>query len=877
MQIIAVNVYEGINPYAFRPVIKIKMDLGNLAWVPTNTLPGFNERLLAYLPTLHEHYCSRGRPGGFVERLREGTYLGHVIEHVILELQHLAGMEVIYGKTLGPRGTEVEIIFEYCSREGGLQAARSAVRVVENLLARKEVDIGAEIRLIQKAAEERDLGPSTRAIVEAARRRGIPVRRIGGGSLLQLGYGCRQRRVAATITDKTSCLGVDIVADKELLKELLQEAGIPVPAGAVAKSEEEALKVAERLGFPVVVKPLRGNHGRGVFLNLTTPAALKQAFVLAQQEEEEILVEKYHPGRHYRLTVVGERMVAAAERIPPLVVGDGKHTIKELVDNINQDPMRGEGHSRPLSRIVIDPAVILCLSRQGYTINSVPRAGEKVFLRENANLSSGGTAVDVTDLVHPENAELAVRAAKVAGLDVAGIDIVAEDISRPLPGQGVVVEVNACPGIRMHHFPSQGEPRDVAGAIIDTLFPPGDDGRIPVVAVTGTNGKTTTVRMLGHILDLAGYRVGMTTSDGIYVDGRKIMDGDTTGPRSAKALLANREVEVAVLETARGGILREGLGYDLSDVAIVTNVSADHLGQDGIETLEDMAEVKALVAEAVREGGAVVLNADDPLVAAMAGRVKAQVIYFSMKKDNPVVRRYLGVGGTAVFVRGSHVVVARGCQVKRIIAVKNIPATLRGIARHNLQNALAAAAGALALGVDLKTLQRGLATFTCSLEHNPGRLNIFEVGGVRIVVDYGHNAAGFESVLQAIRRLKPRRLMGVVGMPGDRLDESIVAAGRVCGRYFRELIIKEDCDLRGRKPGEVAALLKEGAVQGGLAARRIKIILPEEEAVRKALAAAYPGDTVVIFYERLGCVLKVVEEFKKEREAAETSRTGSTG
>ncbi|MGB9804172.1 cyanophycin synthetase, partial [Desulfofundulus sp.] len=577
----------------------------------------------------------------------------------------------------------------------------------------------------------------------------------------------------------------------------------------------------------------------------------------------------------YRLLVVNGRMVAASLRLPPRVVGDGRRTVRELVEEVNRDPQRGEGHGRPLSRIPLDAVAVACLARQGFTPRDVPGEGQVVYLRDSANLSTGGTAVDVTEQVHPSNARLAVRVARLTGLDVAGIDVVAEDIGRPLEEQGgAVIEVNAAPGLRMHTHPVEGESREVGAAIVDHLFPPGTPSRIPVVAVTGTNGKTTTTRMIGAILARAGLVVGMTTSDGIYIGGERVLAGDTTGPVSARLVLAEPEVDVAVLETARGGILRAGLGYEGSDVGVVTNISGDHLGQDGVETLEDLADVKSLVVETVRKNGFAVLNADDPHVLAMAGRVRGEIIYFSLVPDNITVRRHLGAGGTAVFVKNGMLVAARGQQVRRLLSVRRLPASLGGLARHNIQNALAAAAACLGLGIALEHIRAGLESFHCNLEQNPGRLNILDVQGIRVVIDYAHNAAGYLSMVNVLRHFKGR-LIGVIGVPGDRLDEQIKEVGRIAGRGFSALVIKEDADLRGRRPGEVAAILQEGAVDAGMHPERIRVILPEGEAVLRALLTAEPGDTVAIFYEKLDTVVKAVELFRARRQLGYSEKDGS--
>ncbi|GAB4265305.1 cyanophycin synthetase [Thermincola ferriacetica] len=874
MKILEFRVYEGINIYSHSPVIKLTVDLENLTGVTTDRHPTLIEAVLRLMPTLKEHYCSLGRPGGFVERMREGTFFGHLLEHVILELQHLAGFDVIYGKTRKAEAPGIyEVIFEYESREAGIQAARAAVNLIMTLLQGGSIDLDKELDIIKETALKFDLGPTTKAIAMEARKRNIPVMRLGEGSILQLGYGCHQRRIEASITDATGCIGVDIAGDKILTKQILSEAGIPVPNGGVARTEKEALDIMKRINNAVVIKPFNGNQGKGVALNLRSEGEVKKAYAVATNYSDRVIVEKFITGRHYRLVVVDDRVVAASERIPASVTGDGESTIEQLIEQANRDPLRGDGHEKPMTKIKIDPVVLMVLAKQNFVLQSIPPEGARVLLRENANLSTGGTAIDVTDNVHPENAALAVRAAKIIGLDVAGIDLVAEDIAIPLTScNGAVIEVNAAPGLRMHHYPSQGKPRNVARAIVDKLFPPGTKSRIPIVAVTGTNGKTTTTRLIAHILHAAGNVVGMTTSDGIYVNGKLIAKGDMTGPVSARTVLRDNSVEVAVLETARGGIIRAGLGFDRCDVGIITNISEDHLGIDGIETLEDLAFVKSVVAEATDRDGYVVLNADDRLASYVASRCRGNIIYFSRASDNITIRRHLGAGGMAVFVKNGFVVYARGNHVVKIASVKSIPCTLSGQALHNVENVLAASAGCLGLGIPVAQIKEGLLSFEPGLKGNPGRLNFFEVAGVKVLVDYGHNPAGYQSVLATAKKMKHKRLIGVIGVPGDRQDDFIIKVGQIAGRGFDKIIIKEDADPRGRKPGEVANLLKKGVQAGGCSGKDVIITLKEINAVLKAVEIAERGDLVVIFYEKLEPVVNLLSalgEFAKVKKIRE--------
>lgn len=865
MHIIEIRPIEGANIYCHRPVIKMKLDLGEYSQLTTRDIPGFAARLLECMPSLNEHYCSRGRQGGFVERLHEGTFFGHVTEHVALELQHLAGFNVIYGKTVRADSNKAYyVITEYESKEGGIQALKSAVNIICDLLDNVKVDISSEISKVREMADKYGLGPSTAAIVREAAKKGIPVMRLGEGSILQLGYGKYQQKIEATITGKTNCIGVDIACDKVLVKQLLAESGIPVPWGGVARTENEALEIAEKIAGSVVVKPFDGNQGKGVALNLSSKSEIIRALEVALTISPKAIVEKYIEGHHYRLTVVGDRVVAAAERIPAFVVGDGYSTISQLVDLINMDPLRGNGHEKPLTKISIDSVVLMVLAKRGMAPDSVPAAGEVVYLRENANLSTGGIAIDVTGKVHPETVQLVLRAVRMVGLDVAGVDLVAKEINKPLsPDNGAIIEINAAPGIRMHHYPAKGMPRNVAGAIVEMLFPQGSKSRIPIVSVTGTNGKTSVVRLIGHVIQGMGSVVGVTTSDGIYINGQKIVTGDTTGPQSARVVLRDPSVEYAVLETARGGILRAGLGYDFSDIGIITNISSDHLGLQGIETLEDMAYVKSVVAEAVHKNGKVILNADDIHVASMVDRIRAEVIYFSLSPDNAIVRRHLGCGGTAIFIKKGNIIISQGIKTQKVLPVKHIPCTYGGVIQYYVQNILAAVAGCVGLGISIEHIREGLLSFSADETINPGRFNIFEMGNFKVIVDYGHNQEGYLSALQAVKKLKPERVIGILGMPGDRKDNDIVCTAKIAAEYCDYFILKEDANLRGRKAGEVAAIMKDALLESGISKEHIEILLPEVVAAHKGLEMAEKGDIVIIFYEKFEPILKLIYDYKR--------------
>ena len=853
MEIREIQAIEGANAYSHRPIIRAIVDLQEWTERFSNELGDFRLRLVENLPTLMDHYCSRGKRGGFLERLQEGTLIGHVIEHVTIDLLTQAGQTIKYGKTMAilEHPGWYEIIFNYEAKEGAIEGFKQGFALVKTLLEQGSYDVLNAVNRIKEVMADCELGVSTQVIVDACKERGIPVHRLNEGSLLQLGYGRNQRRIQATITEATSSIGVDIACDKEMTKKILSGGGVPVPWGYIVRTEEEAIKAFLDMETSVVIKPLHGNQGKGVTLQLTSEMEVRSAFKVAQNYGEWVVIEEYITGKHYRLVVVGDRLVAAAQRIPAHVLGDGISSIEELVAQANANPLRGEDHEKALTKIKIDPVVLLTLSQKQLSISSVPKVGEIVYLRDSANLSTGGIAEDVTDLVHPDNADLVVTAAKLIGLDVAGIDLVIEDIEESyIEKNGHIIEVNAAPGIRMHHFPSVGKARDVGKAILEQALPSGN-GRIPIVSITGTNGKTTTTRMISKILADQQLLVGMASTDGIYINQKLWVKGDTTGPESARTILRHPDVQVAVLETARGGILKAGLGYDYADVAVISNVSNDHLGQYGIETLEDIAHVKSLVAEVVKPHSYVVLNADDPHVVNMAQRTKGRVIFYSIEKDNIHVRKHLGIGGTAVFVRRGIISICQGSQSFRICSVKQIPVTWGGKANHNVYNALAAVAAGWALGLSAGAISRSLKNFSSDAVHNRGRLNLYELDGVRVFIDYGHNAAGIQEVAKTLKQFKSGSLVGCITVPGDRPDDSIREVARIAAQGFQRLIIREDADLRGRIPGEIAQIIYDEAVKSGMNPNKIKIVLSEKDAFRYGLDSCVPGDTFVMFYEHI--------------------------
>lgn len=861
MRIEQIRDIPGPNVYSSSPVLVMKLDLEDLAGKESYEVPGFIDRLLERLPGVHEHHCALGRPGGFVERLREGTWFGHIVEHVALELTDAAGISVNRGKTVeaGEPGKFL-VAVTYKSEAGMRCLLRAAVELVDALIHDIDYPLDEKIEEAKRAVADTGLGPSTQALVDEAERRNIPWRRLDQNSLIQLGYGKNLKRIEATITSQTSAIGVDISSDKQLTKELLRAAGIPVPRGTVVESEDEALTAFHDLGERVVVKPLDGNQGKGVSLNVQTPDELRAAYAAALEHSDQIIVEEVYQGRDYRVMVVNGRMVAASEKVAARVIGDGEHTIQELIELANQDPQRGESHSMPLSRIVYDSVVEACLHKAGMALESVPEAGQEIPLRESANLSTGGEAHDVTDQVHPGIARLCERASRLIGLDVCGLDLIVPDISEP-PQRGGIVEVNAAPGIRMHHFPSEGQSRNVAEAVIDMLFPDGANGRIPIISITGTNGKTTTTRMIGHVLQQNGIAVGMTTTDGISVSGESVASGDMTGPWSARVVLSDPLVEAAVLETARGGIVRNGLGYDWSDIAVLTNVQADHLGQDGIDSVEDILRIKAVVPRRVREGGTIVLNADDDNSMRLVtdpglSSLPRQFVLFSMDPGNPHIAPHTADGGRAYVLRGDWIEEKDGSAERRIARASDIPVTRGGTAEFQIENVLACVAACRSYGLSPAEITSALATFDAN-EGNGGRLNIFRYRDSVVVVDYGHNPAALSAVSRMIARWQPNLRTAVLGLPGDRTEELIAEATAAAAGGFDRFIIREDKDLRGRRPGEVPELI-ESVLREETPQKDVHLIADEIEAVRFAMESCGPAEVVVCFCEKVEEVIQLI-------------------
>ena len=889
LTIVETRILRGPNYWAREPVIRQVVDLGTLEEFPSNKIPGFVDALVEMLPTLEDHACSLGRRGGFITRLREGTWAGHVAEHIALEFQNLAGTDVRHGKTRGSgEYGRYNVIFEYREEQVGIEAGRMAVALVNHLVAPSDeafaFDLMAELEKLIRLAERLAFGPSTQALLDEAAGRDIPFIRLDRFSLVQLGQGVHQQRIRATMTSRTSGIAVDIASDKKLTNRLLDSAGLPVPRSEVVETEDDAVAAARRLGYPCVIKPLDGNHGRGVALNLRSEEDVRAAWPesLRQSRSKDVIVESYITGNDYRCLIIGGKLAAVAERVPAHVVGDGTRTVRQLVDATNADPRRGIGHEKVLTKIKLDEAAEELLRDQGFGPDDVPAEGAFVKLALTGNMSTGGTSIDRTMEAHPDNIEIAETAARVVGLDIAGIDFICPDIATPVRETGGgIVEVNAAPGFRMHTHPTEGEPQYVARPVVDLLFPPGTPARIPILAVTGTNGKTTTVRMIAHILKLMGRRVGMTSTDGIVVDGRLMKRGDMSGPKSAQMVLQNPTVDTAVFEVARGGILREGLGYDRNDVAVVTNVAGDHLGLGGIDTLGQLANVKGVIVEAVPRSGSAVLNADDNHVYRMGRHCAGRVVLFSMAKQKGEdgfdrVDGHTSRGNAAFCLedtpQGELMVLKHGPRKMPVLYTHLMPGTFGGRARMNVANALAAAAAAWASGAHLHDIRQGLRTFTTSFFQAPGRLNLVEVAGTRVVIDYCHNVDGMRQLSDFVNRMmvdpqtragvigsgngkggsqqRAGRAIGVIGIPGDRRDQDQREYGALAGSAFDEIIIREDKNLRGRSPGETAANVVEGirVARAEGKARTIKVdkVLDEPSAVKAALRRALPGDLVVV-------------------------------
>ncbi|MDH5240799.1 MAG: cyanophycin synthetase [Gammaproteobacteria bacterium] len=891
MRIESTNVYVGPSVFARFPVIRHVLDLGALEDWPTSRLgEDYIESLLALLPGLHEHGCSYREPGGFVRRMREdeGTWLGHVMEHVAIELQNVAGSNVTYGRTRSIDGRPgfYNMVFQYKDETVGREASALALQLLHSLLPAEikpedapadDWNFADERDRFIRYAQRREFGPSTASLVRAAEERGIPWLRLNRYSLVQFGQGRYQQRIQATTTGRTSNIAVELAGDKEETNGILRDLGLPVPKQIMVRTRSDAARAAKRIGFPVVTKPLDGNHGRGVSINLKTDEEVETGFDKASEHGSTIIVESYIEGFDHRLLVVDGKLVAAAKRVPGHVVGDGEHTIEQLVAKVNEDPRRGVGHEKVLTRLEFDHQAERLLAKLGYDRNTVPAVGEQVFLRSTANLSTGGTAIDVTDSIHPDNREMAIRAIKAIGLDIGGVDFLTHDITESYrKAGGGICEVNAGPGFRMHVAPSEGTPRDVAGPVLDMLFPPDSPSRIPIAAVTGTNGKTTTSRMLAHILKMSGYTVGLTSTDGVYIDGNLSVPGDMTGPVSAHMILRDPSVDAAVMETARGGMLRSGLGFQSCNVAACLNVSADHLGLGGIDTLEQLAEVKRVPIEIATD--AAVLNADDALCLQMADYTDAdRLSYVTMNPSHPLVKQHIQAGGQAFVLEqgmNGHMISIYDNEAHTpLVWTHLIPATIEGRALHNVQNAMFAAALAYNMKVSLEDIRHGLRTFDSSFFQAPGRMNIYDEHPFRVILDYAHNPAAVRAMCSLVDRFKiDGRKIAVLSAPGDRRDEDIREIAAIAAGHFDYFICRCDDSRRGRGEDEVAVMLKDKLLQEGISIDKIDVIPNEPEAVARALEIAEAGDLILVLGDNIKRTWKQIIYFNSGAHTEDTDK-----
>jgi cyanophycin synthetase len=871
MKILDIKAMNGPNYWSVNrhKLIVMLLDLEELEQQPTDKIPGFLERLQALMPSLQEHRCSEGVPGGFFTRVKEGTWMGHVIEHIALELQTLAGMDTGFGRTRETKESGIyHVVFSYQEAKAGIYTARAAVNIAEALISNTPYDLHDDIQNLREIREDERLGPSTGSIVEEAIRRKIPYIRLNRHSLVQLGYGVNQCRVQATIASTTSSIAVEIACDKEETKNLLEASEIPVPRGRIVYNEEDLQNTIHKIGYPIVTKPVNGNHGKGATTNIRNwedaVAGLKAAKVYGRA----VICEKYITGRDFRVLVINYKFVAAALRTPAAVTGDGKHTVQELIDIVNMDPRRGYGHEKVLTAIKIDDFTMDMLAKKGYTLDTVIADKEELWLKPTANLSTGGTATDVTDYVHPSNVFMCERIARIIGLNICGIDIMADDLSVPIKENGgSVLEVNAAPGFRMHLDPTDGLPRNVAEPVIDMLYPPGSSARIPIIAVSGTNGKTTTTRLIAHIVKQLGYKVGYTTTDGVYIQNQLMMQGDCTGPVSAEFVLRDPTVDYAVLECARGGILRAGLGFHNCDVAVVTNVAADHLGLGGIDTLEKLAKVKAVAAHTVFPKGYAILNADDDLVYNMHKDLECKIAYFSLHEDNTRIKKHCAKGGIAAIYEHGHVTILKGSWKIRIEKVTNIPLTFSGMAEFNIANVLAATLAAYVQDFKTEDIRQALQTFVPSPALTPGRMNMFHFRNYSVMLDYAHNTHGLLAIGKYVKSVDASVKVGIIAGVGDRRDEDIISLGEAAATIFDEIIIRQDKNLRGRTDQEIIDLMTQG-IHNVDANKKITVIQKETAAIDYAFKNATKDSFIVITSDVVPDALEQVKMYKAIEDGA---------
>ncbi|QQL49344.1 cyanophycin synthetase [Mucilaginibacter ginkgonis] len=869
MKIENIQVLRGPNIWSTsrKKLIQMRLNLEEMEHKPTNKIDGFYERLKALIPSLYNHRCSPGVPGGFFQRIESGTWMGHVIEHIALETQTLAGMNTGFGRTRETHtpGT-YNVVFNYLEEKVGIFAAESAVRIAEALIAGEEYDLEKDIQQMREIREHTRLGPSTGSIVEEAIARDIPWIRLNNQSLVQLGYGKNQVRIRATMTEKTSSIAVDLAGNKDETKRILQEHAIPVAKGMTITAAHEVPQAIRKIGFPLVFKPLDGNHGRGATINVKTEEEAIAAFEYAARISRRVIVEKFITGYDFRVLVIDNKMVAAALRKPAHVQGDGALTIQQLIDKENSDPRRGYGHENVLTEIAVDRDTLDLLKKRDYTLETIPPAGEIVFLKSTANLSTGGTSVDVTDHVHPLNVFICERISQVIGLDICGIDIMAENLEEPLTENGgVVLEVNAAPGFRMHIAPSEGLPRNVAGHVIDMLYPPGKSARIPIIATTGTNGKTTTTRLIAHLIKNGGYQVGFTTSDGIYVQNTMMLKGDTTGPKSTEFILKDPSVNFAVLETARGGILRNGLGFSKCDIGVITNIQEDHLGISDIHNLDDLTRVKEVVINAVKKDGWGVLNADNPYCVKIGKRADCKVAYFSMSESNPVIKAHCAKGGIACICENGYITIQRGDWKIRVQRTGLIPLTFGGTVSFMIENVMAATLAAYLWGIKTEEIKTSLTTFIPSAAQTPGRMNIFNFKDFRFMVDFAHNPDGYHGVKEFLKSVDSPQKIGLIAGTGDRRDDDIRELGVIAADMFDHILLRQENHTRGRTRENILGLMEEGI-------RSVKPDIPvewltaDQDPIAYTISLAKPGAFITTLSDAVDNAVELVQNAQeKER------------
>ena len=874
MKILEIKAMRGPNYWSIRrhKLIVMVLDLEDLEQKPTNKIDGFSERLQKLFPGMYEHRCSKGCPGGFFQRVDEGTWMGHVIEHIALEIQCLAGMDVGFGRTrtYGEEGVYF-VVFDFIEEKVGRYAAKAAFRIAQALIDGEDYNLEEDIQEMREIRQYEGLGPSTASIIAEAESRNIPWLRLNKYSLCQLGYGSNQKRIQATVTSQTSSIGVELACDKDDTKHLLEQAEVPIPKGDIIRTERGLKEVIDDIGYPIVIKPVNGNHGRGITTNINTIEDALIAFNAAKEVSRYVIVERYITGEDFRILVINNKMVAAAKRSPAHVIGDGKSTIQQLIDKVNEDPRRGFGHEKVLTKIEINNLTLEILKENNLTPDSVVEKGEYVKLKNTANLSTGGTAEDVTDLVHPSNVFMAERISKIINLDICGIDIMAHTLTEPISDTGgAVLEVNAGPGFRMHLQPSSGLPRNVAANVVDMLFPPGEDSRIPIIAVTGTNGKTTTTRLIAHIAKMKGKKVGYTTTDGVYIQNRLLMTGDCTGPASAEFVLKDPTVNYAVLECARGGLLRAGLGFKKCDIGVVTNVAGDHLGLKGIHTIEQLAKVKGVIPETVKPDGYAVLNADDDLVFDMANKVDCNFALFSMDENNPRIKRQFNRGGISAIYENGYITICKGEWKMRVSKAANVPLTMGGKAKFMIQNVLAAVLATYLDGFKIEDIKVAIESFIPSPSQTPGRLNMFNFKNFKVLLDYAHNPAGFRAMKDFVDQIDASKKVGIVAGVGDRRKEDNNELGAIAAEMFDEIIIRQDRNLRGKNEADLINEIHSG-IKSVHPEKKVDIIRSEKDAIIHAINNAEKDSLVIVSSDVVPDALNLVMKLREKERATAVS------